>query len=118
MAKDDQVEDAPKHDTALDNPKDDDQDSTGHSILENLEITIVHVLPAEFQPTTHQLNFLDRDVVAKEATQVDFITTEEDRQVSKDDKLKTAMAVLFPRSSSVNLQHFKPLYVTAHVEGY
>ncbi|KAM2458346.1 hypothetical protein ACFX1W_007146 [Malus domestica] len=52
-ARDDQVEDAPKHDTVLDNLEDNDQDPMGHSILDNMEISMVHVLPAEFQPTTH-----------------------------------------------------------------
>ncbi|KAB2635983.1 beta-glucosidase 24-like [Pyrus ussuriensis x Pyrus communis] len=56
--KDDQVVNTPKHDTALENPKDDDQDP---------------------------------------------ISSSEDGQADKDDKLKVALAVLFPRSSSVNL---------------
>ncbi|KAM2640414.1 hypothetical protein TB1_026799 [Malus domestica] len=38
--------------------------------------------------------------------------------MSKADKLKVALDVLFPCSSSVNLQHLKPLYVTDHIEGY
>ncbi|KAM1702097.1 hypothetical protein ACFXTN_025275 [Malus domestica] len=83
-----------------------------------MEISMVHVLPAEFQLTIDQPNFLEGDVVAKETTHVDFIATEEDGQVSKDDKLKAALVVLFIRSSSANLQHLKPLYVMAHIEGY
>ncbi|TQD99738.1 hypothetical protein C1H46_014667 [Malus baccata] len=79
---------------------------------------MVHVLHAEFQPTTHQPNFLDGDVVTEETTQVDFITTTEDEQSNNDDKLKIALAILFPCPSSANLQHLKPLYVTAHIEGY
>ena len=98
--------------------KEDDQDPMGHSVLEIMEISIVHVLPAEFWPTTCQPNFLDGDVVAEEVTQVDFIATEKDGHASKDKKLKAARAVLFPHSSSVNLQHLKPLYVMAHIEGY
>ncbi|KAM1094643.1 hypothetical protein ACFX2B_009489 [Malus domestica] len=83
-----------------------------------MEISMVHVLPAEFQPITSQPNFLDGDVVAKEETQVDFVAIEETEQVSKDDKLKAALAKLFPRFSSINLQHLKPLYVTTYIEGY
>ncbi|KAM1546980.1 hypothetical protein ACFX10_047137 [Malus domestica] len=79
---------------------------------------MVHVLPAEFQPTTHQPNSLDGDVVAEEATQVDFVTTTEHEPANNDKKLKTALAILFPRSSSANLHHLKPLYVTAHIVGY
>ena len=62
----------------LDNPEDDDQDPMGPLVLENMEISMVHVLLAEFQPTTHQPNFLDVDVVVEEATQVDFVATAED----------------------------------------
>ncbi|KAM2111845.1 hypothetical protein ACFX1R_014419 [Malus domestica] len=90
----------------------------GHSVLKNMEISMVHILPAEFQLTTHQPNFLDSDVVAEEATQVDFVTNTEDEQANNNDKLKTALAILFPRSSSANLQHLKSLYVMAHIEGY
>ncbi|KAM2858936.1 hypothetical protein COP2_024418 [Malus domestica] len=90
----------------------------GHFVLENMEISMVHVLPAEFQLTTHQQSSLDGDVVAEKATQVDFITTTEDESANGDDKLKTALDILFPRSSSANLQHLKLLYVTAHIEGY
>ncbi|KAM2507024.1 hypothetical protein ACFX1W_029391 [Malus domestica] len=78
---------------------------------------MVHVLPAEFQLTTHQTSSLDGDVVAEEATQVDFVITTEYESTNGDDKLKTALDILFPRSSSANLQHLKPLYVTAHIEG-
>ncbi|KAM2999467.1 hypothetical protein FF2_040994 [Malus domestica] len=79
---------------------------------------MVHVLPAEFQLTTHQPSSLDGDVVVEEATQVDFVTTTEDELINGDDKLKTALDLLFPRSPLTNLQHLKPLYVTAHIEGY
>ncbi|KAM1818440.1 hypothetical protein ACFX11_000233 [Malus domestica] len=64
-AKDDQVDDALKHDTVLVNPEDNDQDPMGLSILDNMEISMVHVLPAEFQPTTHQQNYLDRDWLSR-----------------------------------------------------
>ena len=41
------------------------------------------------------------------------------RRASKQRRqLKTALADLFLRSSSANLHHLKPLYVTAHIEGY
>ncbi|KAM2554430.1 hypothetical protein TB2_018551 [Malus domestica] len=79
---------------------------------------MVHVLPTEFQLTTHQPSSLDGDVVTDEATHVDFVTTPEDESTNDNDKLKTALDILFPRSSSTNLQHLKPLYVTAHIEGY
>ncbi|KAM1444485.1 hypothetical protein ACFX2I_040628 [Malus domestica] len=79
---------------------------------------MVHVLPTKFQQTTHQPSSLDGDVVVEEATQVDFVTTTKDESTNGDDKLKTALDVLFPRSSSTNLQHLKPLYVTAHIKGY
>ncbi|KAM1301766.1 hypothetical protein ACFX2H_012758 [Malus domestica] len=90
----------------------------GPSVLENMEISMVHVLPAEFQLTTHQPSSLDGDVVTEEATQVDFVTTAEDESTNGDDKLKTTLDILFPRSSSTNLQHLKPLYVTTYIEGY
>ncbi|KAM1114307.1 hypothetical protein ACFX2B_046315 [Malus domestica] len=83
-----------------------------------MEISMVHVLPAEFQLTTHQPNSLDGDVVVEEATQVDFVNTTEDELANNNDKLKTALAIMFPRSSSANFQHLKSLYVTAHIEGY
>ncbi|KAM1188352.1 hypothetical protein ACFX2J_024177 [Malus domestica] len=51
---DHQAEDALMHDVILlNNSEDDDQDPMGPSVLENVEISMVHVLPAEFQPTTH-----------------------------------------------------------------
>ncbi|KAM1076988.1 hypothetical protein ACFX19_024863 [Malus domestica] len=51
---DHQAEDALMHDVILlNNSEDDDQDPMGPSVLENMEISMVHVLPAEFQPTTH-----------------------------------------------------------------
>ncbi|XP_070668997.1 uncharacterized protein [Malus domestica] len=90
----------------------------GHSVLENMEISMVHVIPTEFQFTTHQPSSLDGDVVAEEATQVDFVTTPEDESTNSDDKPKTALGILFPHSSLTNLQHLKPLYVTTHIEGY
>ncbi|KAM2724437.1 hypothetical protein EV1_027259 [Malus domestica] len=71
-AHDNQADDALTHDVAvLDNPKDDDQNPMGHSVIEN---------------------------IAK------------DGQANNDDKLKTALAILFPYSSSANIQHLKPLY--------
>ncbi|KAM1529041.1 hypothetical protein ACFX1Z_018299 [Malus domestica] len=89
--------------TVLDNLEDNDHDPMGALVFENMEISMVHVLPAEFQPTTHQPNFLDEDVLADEATQVNFIMNIEEEQTNNDDKLKTTLAMLFPHSSSVNL---------------
>ncbi|KAM1985495.1 hypothetical protein ACFX16_013659 [Malus domestica] len=83
-----------------------------------MEISMVHVLPAAFQSSTAQPNFLDGDVVAEEADHVDFISVAEVDSTTKDDNIKAALAELFPRSSSANLHHLKPLYVTAHIEGY
>ncbi|KAM1063188.1 hypothetical protein ACFX2J_027156 [Malus domestica] len=114
-----QAEDALTHDViVINNLKDDNQDLMGHSVIENMEISMVHVLPAEFQLTTYQPNSLDGDVVIDEATQVDFFIANEDEPANNDDILKTTLAILFPRSSSANLQHLKLLYDTAHIEGY
>ncbi|KAM2681555.1 hypothetical protein EV2_013198 [Malus domestica] len=79
---------------------------------------MVHVLPADFQSSTSQPNFFDGDVVAEEAGHIDFITVAEVESTTKDDNLKAALVELFPRSSSAKLHHLKPLYVTAHIEGY
>ncbi|KAM3012248.1 hypothetical protein FF2_030853 [Malus domestica] len=79
---------------------------------------MVHVLPADFQSSTAQPNFLDGDVVAEEPGHVDFVSIAEGESTAKDDSLKAALAELFPRSSSAKLHHLKPLYVTAHIEGY
>ncbi|KAM2245633.1 hypothetical protein ACFXTI_006549 [Malus domestica] len=93
----DPAADAPIHDAiVLTNPDEDDQDPMGPSVLENMEISMVHVLPAKFQLTTHQPSSLDGDVVVEEATQVDFVTTTEDESQNGDDKLKTALDILFP----------------------
>ncbi|KAM2033421.1 hypothetical protein ACFX1T_015311 [Malus domestica] len=90
----------------------------GPSVLDNMEISMVHVLPADFQSSTAQPNFLDGDVVAEETGHVDFVSIAEDESTTKDDSLKAALTELFPRSSSAALHHLKPLYVTAHIEGY
>ncbi|KAM1397321.1 hypothetical protein ACFX2I_014917 [Malus domestica] len=48
------VENALTHDAiGLTNSEDDDHDPMGPSVLENMEISMVHILPAEFQLTTH-----------------------------------------------------------------
>ncbi|KAM2886563.1 hypothetical protein COP2_013627 [Malus domestica] len=86
----------------------------GPSVLDNMEISMVHVLPAAFQSSTAQPNFLDGDVVAEEADHVDFVSVAE----TKDDNITAALAELFPRSPSANLHHLKPLYVTAHIDRY
>ncbi|KAM2270335.1 hypothetical protein ACFXTI_037786 [Malus domestica] len=95
-----------------------DPNPMGPSVLDNMEISMVHVLPAAFQSSTAQPNFLDGDVVAEEAGHVDFVSVAEADSITKDDNIKAALAELFPRSPSANLHHLKPLYVTAHIEGY
>ncbi|KAM2920790.1 hypothetical protein COP2_042608 [Malus domestica] len=90
----------------------------GPSVLDNMEISMVHVLPVDFQSSTAQPNFLDSDVVAEEDGHIDFVTIAEVESTTKDDSLKAALAELFPRSSSAKLHHLKPLYVTTHIEGY
>ncbi|KAM1457004.1 hypothetical protein ACFX13_035085 [Malus domestica] len=85
-----------------------DPNPMGPSVLDNIEISMVHVLPAAFQSSTAQPNFLD----------VDFVSVAEVDSTTKDDNIRTALAELFPRSPSANLHHLKPLYVTAHIEGY
>ncbi|KAM1957566.1 hypothetical protein ACFX15_003055 [Malus domestica] len=95
-----------------------DPNSMGPSVLDNMEISMVHVLPAAFQSSTAQPNFLDGDVVAEEAGHVDFVSIAEVDSTTKDDNIKAALAELFPRSPSANLHHLKPLYVTTHIEGY
>ncbi|KAM1734117.1 hypothetical protein ACFX11_019650 [Malus domestica] len=101
-----------------DEPEEKDRNPMGPSILDNMEISMVHVLSADFQPSTYQPNFLDGDVFTEEAIHIDFVTVTEAESTTKDDNLKTAMAKLFPRSSSTNLHPLKSLYVTAHIEGY
>ena len=108
IAADDQVE----------SPDDDNHDPMGPSVLENMEISMVHVLPAEFQTNACQPSSLDGDVVTEEATQVDFISVDEEASEDKQSQLTAALAELFPRPSTTALQHLKPLYVTAHIEGY
>ncbi|KAM2670743.1 hypothetical protein EV1_006639 [Malus domestica] len=95
-----------------------DPNPMGPSVLDNMEISMVHVLPAAFQSSTAQPNFLDGDVVAEEAGHVDFVSVAEVDSTTKDDNIKAALAEIFPRSPSANLHHLKPLYVTAHIEGY
>ncbi|KAM2335345.1 hypothetical protein ACFXTH_012763 [Malus domestica] len=95
--------------------EEDDRNPMGLSVLDNMEISMVHVLPADFQSSTAQPNFLNGDVVAEEAGHIDFVTIAEVELTTKDDNLNAALAELFPRSS---LHHLKPLYVTAHIEGY
>ncbi|KAM2989391.1 hypothetical protein FF2_003381 [Malus domestica] len=105
-------------DQTRDEASEEDPNPMGPSVLDNMEINMVHVLPADFQSSTTQPNFLDGDVVAEEAGHVDFVSVAEVESTTKDDNLKAALAELFPRSSSAKLHHLKPLYVTAHIEGY
>ncbi|KAM1033240.1 hypothetical protein ACFX2C_036810 [Malus domestica] len=113
----------PQIDVAVDGQEqeeaeEDDGNSMGPSVLDNMEISMVHVLPADFQSSTSQPNFLDGDIIAEEAGHIDFVTVANDDLTTKDDNIKAALAELFPRSSSTKLHHLKPLYVTAHIEGY
>ncbi|TQE06530.1 hypothetical protein C1H46_007772 [Malus baccata] len=101
-----------------DQPSDEGIDPMGPSVLDNMEISMVHVLPADFQSRTAQPNFLDGDVVAEEPGHIDFVSIAEGESATKDEGLKAALAELFPWSSSAKLHHLKPLYVTAHIEGY
>ncbi|KAM1635426.1 hypothetical protein ACFXTN_012258 [Malus domestica] len=101
-----------------DQPNEEGFDQMGPSVLDNMEISMVHVLPADFQSSTAQPNFLDGDVVAEEPGHIDFVSITEGESATKDDGLKAALAELFPHSSSAKLHHLKPLYVTAHIEGY
>ncbi|KAM1381429.1 hypothetical protein ACFX2I_023030 [Malus domestica] len=110
--------DAAVGDQEIKGAEEDDRNLMGPSVLDNMEISMVHVLPANFQSSTAQLNFLDGDVVAEEASHIDFVTVAEVKSTTKDDNLKAALAKLFPRSSSAKLHHLKLLYVTAHIEGY
>ncbi|KAM2856051.1 hypothetical protein PS2_000458 [Malus domestica] len=110
--------DAAVGDPEREEAEEDDRNLMGPSVLDNMEINMVHVLLADFQSSTSQPNFLDGDVVAKEAGHIDFVTIAEVESTTKDDNLKAALAELFPRSSSAKLHHLKPLYVTAHIEGY
>ncbi|KAM2522929.1 hypothetical protein PS1_029813 [Malus domestica] len=105
-------------DQTRDEASEEDPNPMGPSVLDNMEISMVHVLPAAFQSSTAQPNFLDGDVVAEEAGHVDFVSVAEVDSTTKDDNIKAALAELFPRSPSANLHYLKPLYVTAHIEGY
>ncbi|KAM1224307.1 hypothetical protein ACFX2G_044186 [Malus domestica] len=105
-------------DQTRDEASEEDPNPMGPSVLDNMEISMVHVLPAAFQSSTAQPNFLDGDVIAEEAGHVDFVFVVEVDSTTKDDNIKAALAELFPCSSSANLHHLKPLYVTAHIEGY
>lgn len=95
MVKDNVVGVTKDQDIFPNDPKNGDRDAIEPSVLDNLEINMVHVLSAEFQLTTSQPSFLNGDVVAKE-------------------KLQVALAKVFPCSLAFNLHHLKSLYVTAH----
>ncbi|KAM1053029.1 hypothetical protein PS2_000558 [Malus domestica] len=81
--EEDQATNVHKQDTSPKNPKDEDHDPMGLSVLDNMEISMFHVLPVEFRPTTSQENFLDGDRVAKEALQVDYVATEKIEQARR-----------------------------------
>ncbi|KAM1405034.1 hypothetical protein ACFX2I_013463 [Malus domestica] len=110
--------DAVVGDQEREKPEEGDRNAMGPSVLDNMEISMVHVLPADFQPSTSQPNFLEGDVVAEEVGHIDFVIVAEVESTTKDDNLKVALAELFPRSPSAKLHHLKPLYITAHIEGY
>ncbi|KAM1680285.1 hypothetical protein ACFX1X_038122 [Malus domestica] len=105
-------------DQTRDAVSEEDPNMMGPSVLDNMEISMVHVLPADFQSSTAQPSVFDGDVIAEEAGHIDFVTIADDDSTTKDDNIKEALAELFPRSSSTNLHHLKPLYITAHIEGY
>ncbi|KAM2350160.1 hypothetical protein ACFX1X_013590 [Malus domestica] len=88
--------DAAVGDQEREEPEEGDRNLIGPSILDNMEISLVHVLPANFQPSTSQPNFLDSDVVAEEAGHIDFVIVVEVESTTKDDNLKAALAELFP----------------------
>lgn len=119
-AEDSHTEDAHEQDTLLESPTrlEREHDPMSHLVLDNMEISMVHVLPVEFQLTATQQNFLDGNMVAEEATQVDFVATDESVMATRENKVQVIFAELFICSPSVNLRHLKPLYVTAHIEGY
>ncbi|KAM1277184.1 hypothetical protein ACFX13_030320 [Malus domestica] len=100
-------------DQTRDEASEEDLNLMGPSVLDNMEISRVHVLPAAFQSSTAQPNFLDGDVVAQEAGHVDFVSVAEVDSTTKYDNIKAALAELFPRLPSANLHYLKPLYVTA-----
>ncbi|KAM2660811.1 hypothetical protein EV2_023189 [Malus domestica] len=112
------VAEAAVADQTRDAASEEDPNLMGPSVLDNMEISMVHVLPTDFQSSTAQLSFLDGDVITEEAGHIDFVTIADDDSTTKDDNIKVALAELFPRSSSAKLHHLKPLYVTAHIEGY
>ncbi|KAM1147168.1 hypothetical protein ACFX14_038881 [Malus domestica] len=105
-------------DQTRDARSEEDPNLMGPSVLDNMEISMVHVLPADFLSSTAQPSFLDGDVITEEAGHIDFVTIADDDSTTKDDNIKAALAELFPHSSSAKLYHLKPLYVTAHIEGY
>ena len=69
--------DAAVGDQEREEAEEDDHNPMGPLVLDNMEISMVHVLPADFQSSTAQPNFLDGDVVAKEAGHIDFVTVVE-----------------------------------------
>ncbi|KAM1611355.1 hypothetical protein ACFX14_000149 [Malus domestica] len=57
-------------------------------VLDNMEISMVHVLPTDFQSSTSQPNFLDGDVITEEAGHIDFVTAADEKSTTKADNLK------------------------------
>ena len=55
--------------------EEEDRDPMGLSVIDNMEISMVHILPADFQSSTSQPSLLDDDVVTEEATEVNFVPT-------------------------------------------
>lgn len=78
-AEDNYTKDVHEQDTPLKNLTypEREHNPMGPSVLDNMEISMVHVLPAKLQPTASQQNFLDGDVVTEEETHVDFVATNE-----------------------------------------
>ncbi|KAM2154947.1 hypothetical protein ACFX1Q_046700 [Malus domestica] len=70
--------DAAVGDQEREEAEEDDHNPMGPSILDNMKISMVHVLPADFQSSTSQPNLLDGDVIVEEAGHVDFVTGADD----------------------------------------
>ncbi|KAM1842495.1 hypothetical protein ACFX13_017178 [Malus domestica] len=84
--------DAAVGDQEREEAEEDDRNLMGPSVLDNMEISMVHLLPADFQASTAQPNFLDGDVVAEKAGHIDFVTIAEVESTTKDDNLKAVLA--------------------------
>lgn len=75
MAEDDVIGSTQDQDILPNDPKDERCDLMGPSVLNNMEISMIHVLSVEFQPTSSEKRLLDGDVIAEETPQIDFVAT-------------------------------------------